>query len=397
MSSRWHKALSRYLRDHAWRPAPEAVSSLHPFAAAAVLPLRGERLRRLRERLTEAARADCLLIAVVNGQAQESAHFAAANAECMAFAERHAVERLALARPGQSALRCLHLRDEEGREAWVVDARGRTPGGVGSARRIGTDCGVSLYGAAKLKSPWLRWMDADGRYPLSYFRDAGVSECVARYAPFCHFARPDNAEPLRRAAAVYDAWLRYEWAALTAVGAAGAYPAIGSLLQCHAGAYAAVRGCPERPAGEDFHLLCKLEKLGPIAFAGGQAVQLEARTVVRAPWGTAVGVRAEASASGVRRRWTHPQAFLALRELLSASAPDVLEAPTRAAWAALRPPGAWASPQNAVWFDALKQRRFLNQLSRALPELRAELAVEAASLQLGPRFEAAWRAVAPPA
>ncbi len=334
------KAHARYLRDYAWRLGPGAAANpawpeTDGPRCIAVLPLRGETPDALSARLVEVAAGQALLIVVVNAPQAEQPHFAAHNAACIAAANASKVSPVfpverahnsaGYRAPGAGAVHAWWARNPTTGQPWLCcDARGALAAGVGSARRLGTDLALALRAHWADVSPYVRWMDADGGYPAAYFQDAprGATD-AARFARFRHLAPEDGHAdaPLAEATATYDAWLRYEWAALSAVGAAGAYPPIASLLHIHAGAYAAVRGVPERHAGEDFHLLAKLSKVGPIAGPLEVTVNLAARTEVRAPVGTAAGLTALLAGTSLAARFTHPEAFLALGRILSATRP----------------------------------------------------------------------------
>jgi hypothetical protein len=92
------------------------------------------------------------------------------------------------------------------------------------------------------------------------------------------------------------------------------------LIAVHAQAYAAVRGFPKRAAGEDFYLLNKLAKIGPVVTLSGEPVQIRGRLSERVPFGTGASlqkicVQLEA---GQPYRVYAPQVFEALRIWLDA-------------------------------------------------------------------------------
>ena len=53
------------------------------------------------------------------------------------------------------------------------------------------------------------------------------------------------------------------------------------------------RGFPRRKAGEDFHLLAKLAKLGPVRALRGEPILLSGRVSTRVPFGTGAGIGKE--------------------------------------------------------------------------------------------------------
>jgi hypothetical protein len=106
--------------------------------------------------------------------------------------------------------------------------------------------------------------------------------------PFLH----EGEDPaLHRAMAFYEIELRYLVAGLRAAKSRYAYHAIGSTLAVRADSYAAVRGFPNRQAGEDFHLLDKLAKTGVIAQPPADPVVLSCRASDRVPFGTGPALR----------------------------------------------------------------------------------------------------------
>jgi hypothetical protein len=162
--------------------------------------------------------------------------------------------------------------------------------GVGLARRIGCDVALALYARGNIASPWLYNTDADASLAPDYFtRELGVPAGVsARVFGFWHARGAD--EQIERATAIYEIRLRYYVLELARAGSPFAFHAIGSTLALSAPAYAAVRGFPNRLAGEDFYLLNKLAKVGPLWRDRARAVELEARASSRTAFGTGVEV-----------------------------------------------------------------------------------------------------------
>ena len=67
-----------------------------------------------------------------------------------------------------------------------------------------------------------------------------------------------------QATVMYEISLRYYVLGLAAARSSYAYQSIGSTLCVDAPAYLSVRGFPKRAVGEDFYLLDKLAKVGPL-------------------------------------------------------------------------------------------------------------------------------------
>ena len=91
-----------------------------------------------------------------------------------------------------------------------------------------------------------------------------------------------------------------------------------------------MRGFPKRAGAEDFYLLNKLAKLGPIARLSGSCIALLSRRSSRVPFGTGPAVDAILSAAQPRETalFYHPRCFEALRALL-AGLPELAQAPER--------------------------------------------------------------------
>jgi hypothetical protein len=75
-------------------------------------------------------------------------------------------------------------------------------------------------------------------------------------------------------------------------------------------AYASVRGFPKREAAEDFYLLNKIAKIGPVIRLRHSAVRLRARTSARTPFGT--GAAVVRALAGEPPRFHSPEAYAAL-------------------------------------------------------------------------------------
>ena len=97
------------------------------------------------------------------------------------------------------------------------------------------------------------------------------SEASAVSLPFTHRATEDPA--LSHATLIYELTMHHYVLHLQAIGSPYAFHTLGSSCVIHSHAYAAVRGMPLRNAAEDFYLLNKLAKVGPVHCARGAGVQ----------------------------------------------------------------------------------------------------------------------------
>jgi hypothetical protein len=164
-------------------------------------------------------------------------------------------------------------------------------GGVGHARKIGSDFALRLWAGGKLGSPWIHMTDADATLPKDYFGAAAPGDAVAMTYRFAHGESGD--ELLSDAHALYEISLRHYVLGLRRVGSPYAFHSIGSCVAVHGDALATVRGVPKRQAGEDFYLLDKLAKVGRIAMPlpdQGEPIVLTPRRSNRAPFGTGPAV-----------------------------------------------------------------------------------------------------------
>lgn len=218
-------------------------------------------------------------------------------------------------------------------DLWVLDAW--SPGrefsakrGVGLARKMLLDQACALAALGCFTGRFLRSLDADACVPHDYFSKTSSKQAlnhalhgeagdpVALNFPFQHLA--DHGD---RAMAFYDAYLRYYAGGLRWAGSPYGMTTLGSCLAVTPVAYAQVRGVPaKREAGEDFYLLTKLAKLGPVHEAGCQPIQLSARRSNRVPFGTGPALLALDQQQDSGLAVEQPECFRSLRAWLSAHA-----------------------------------------------------------------------------
>jgi hypothetical protein len=391
---------AQYFARYAEPEARLAAQMSDAYSACLVVPVCGEAPSLLDGFLPALERAPgrVLLVLVVN--ATESA-----NAETHA-SNRRLLAALAVRFPEQRLVAEVGVRTQAvlGRAAscdllWLDRAK---PGvylpereGVGSARKIGGDFAAALWAQGQIACPLIASSDADVSLPSDYFAtlasappEAGRS--AAWLWPFQHEAGGDAR--IDDATVLYEISLRYYVLGLAMARSSYAYQSIGSTLCVDARAYLSVRGFPKRAAGEDFYMLDKLAKVGPLRRITASPVRIRARASDRVPFGTGRRTQeiAEESAAGSEFLLYSPQAFRALSAVLAgldefaASAepgalPRVLEerAPELAAAArrVLDRLGAFAALDSAAtqaplgpvlrrrvhtWFDALRTLRFIH-------------------------------------
>lgn len=325
--------VAKYLASYASREAglaPAVGRALEraqepPYEHVCVVPALGES-ERLIDGLAPAMQQErALCVLVVNARDAVEAWVHTRNQELIAALRHRArhVEDIAEGPPmwlcrGVVAEATDALIDvlviDRARSGWRLPAKE----GVGLARRIGCDMALALHRDGWIRSRWIHTTDADAILPARYFAAARQTpgSSVALTYPFWHQAEGD----LGAALGLYEISLRYYVLGLRWAGSPYAFHTIGSTLAVDAGAYAAVRGVPRRMAAEDFYLLTKLAKLGPVTRPDVAPIRLRQRKAVRVPFGTAPATAriAEKLARGQAFTMYHPHSFTALRCWLQA-------------------------------------------------------------------------------
>jgi hypothetical protein len=270
------RAVDRYLSRHALAEHKIAAEIPGKYEHVVVVPAcREPDLSLCFQAIDAASRASqTLVIGVVN--AQESA-----------TAETHRTNAAALAHFG-CAGRAFSLTSLSARCDLLIINRAeagrflRPKRGVGTARRIGADIALKLWEGDGLRSDWIHSTDADARVPLDYFQSPKAG--VGRVIPFRH-------DTSRTALLLYEVGLRLYALGLASAASPYAFQTVGSALAFRCEAYAQVGGFPQREAGEDFYLLNKLAKVGPILRSAGDPITLVDRDSDRVPFGTGPGAR----------------------------------------------------------------------------------------------------------
>ena len=195
--------------------------------------------------------------------------------------------------------------------------------GVGLARKLAGDIAVALHEKGCIRSRWLHSTDADAVLPPDYFSLAEQlpPDSVAIVHPFAHHQAMDLHREERApdlAMNLYELRLHYYVLGLHRAASPYAFHTLGSCLSVDVEAYQQVRGFPRRSAAEDFYLLNKVAKLGPVA-TGHAQITLEARLSDRVPFGTGPAVQALAHSeeAATAPLFYHPECFCALACLLS--------------------------------------------------------------------------------
>jgi hypothetical protein len=411
---------AQYFARYAEPEAKLAPGVSESYSACLVVPVHGEAASLLAgfEAALAAAPGRVLLILVVNAAQSANAETHACNRRLLDALERRFPERRALIQPdcrtrgelAQAANHDLLWLDRASLGAQLPERVG-----VGGARKIGADLAAALWAQGRISCPLLASSDADVTLPSDYFatltRAAAQGPRSAAWLwPFQHEAGGDSS--IDRATVLYEISLRYYVLGLAAAGSPYAYQSIGSTLCVDAPAYLSVRGFPKRAAGEDFYLLDKLAKVGPLRRVVTTPMRIRARASDRVPFGTGRRTQeiAAESAAGQDLLIYSPRAFQALGALLAGlddfatsadvcavqralrsrvpeladSASQVLERlgvfAALASAATRAPAGRVLRRRVHTWFDALRTLRFIHGMRDAcLPSVPWRLALASAA------------------
>lgn len=334
--------VTRYLQRHAdpsvgafLQHLGAAEVTLGVYQSAVIVPVFAEesaQFLRLFTRLI-AAQAPRLLICVVNersdassAQAEQNRQFVrdllqvATHVRCIQ--ERHAY-LLGGLWPQLPGLDVLLLDITHGPFALVEKE------GVGRARKIAADVALALHVAGRLSSRFVGSSDADAQLPVNYFEFLERShDAAALVFPFEHHAPVGTAPRLVEGMAQVEATFRYYVLGLSFAGSPYGYHSLGSAMGFSLPHYAAVRGFPNRQAGEDFYLLSKLAQLGPVARIDNTPIMITTRLSARIPFGTGPRLEQWLKDANTTNGQNHkhgqvhristwdPDLFVALRELL---------------------------------------------------------------------------------
>ncbi|MEZ5572113.1 MAG: hypothetical protein R3E64_08825 [Halioglobus sp.] len=321
-------ARERYLQRHIEAGLPAYSFSAPHWHNVLVLPAYRE-APDLLQRLTAvpAGSGTTLLILVLNRP--DSDPDPLANALLRTALDKHSANLVA--RSGVPVLRLnthtdLYLLDME-------TLYGPNPAncGVGLARKAGCDLALLWMNAGGISGKWLCSTDADATLPADYFHrleDVATSAAAAVF-PFRHTPAGDSV--CDHATALYELRLHHYVLGLEYARSPYAYHTLGSALAITASAYAQVRGFPKRAGAEDFYVLNKLAKVGPIARLQGRSIELQSRRSARVPFGTGPAVDSIMTNTQIddAALFYHPVCYQALRAVL-AVIPALAQSPVTA-------------------------------------------------------------------
>ncbi|CAA0111259.1 Uncharacterised protein [Halioglobus japonicus] len=309
-------ALRRYLHRHTEQGLPAHIFAQPYWHQVLVVPTYRESPALL-EQLTRIPSSEGITLVILVLNRPDSDHDTLANA---ALRDALAQSDLPRATRGPVSVHCLNTKTD----LYLYDLeklRGPTPRaqGVGLARKIGCDLALQWRSAGGISGQWLCSTDADALLPQTYFAQLAQAtpKAAAAVFPFRHIASADEA--CNTATALYELRLHHYVLGLEYAGSPYAFHTLGSSLAIPFSAYAHVHGFPKRAGAEDFYLLNKLAKLGPVARLQGPCIELQSRVSARVPFGTGPAVAALTAAAQPldSALFYHPQSFAALAALLA--------------------------------------------------------------------------------
>ena len=311
-------AWQRYLQRHIETHLPPAPNIQTPWQQVLVIPAYRESAALLTRLLQLPQGSGRTLVILVLNQPETERNPAVNNAL------RTALEALPVATVEPHLAGLYTLNGHANLYVYDMEKLGRPlpiSQGVGLARKTGCDIAIKWMSAGAIVGEWIHNTDADATLPTDYFLRLthAHEQAIAAVYPFTHVAGSDPS--CDEATALYELRLHHYVLGLEYADSPYAYHTLGSCVAVKARAYTQVRGFPKRAGGEDFYLLNKLVKLGPLVKLRGKCIELRSRHSTRVPFGTGPAV---AKIAGATRPLTaplfyHPACFATLRALLRAA------------------------------------------------------------------------------
>jgi hypothetical protein len=191
-------------------------------------------------------------------------------------------------------------------------------GGVGLARKLGMDAGLTVMDYQNPTDGRLLCLDADSPVANNYLSTVRrFYETHDSEAAVVSYAHPLPDDPFHRDAICgYEIFLRYYVLGLSYAKSPYAFHTIGSTMTCTVKGYVAVRGMNRREAGEDFYFLNKLAKYSPVGKITATQVYPSARLSSRVPFGTGQRMNEWIKGEDRPNYFYDPRVFLILKKWL---------------------------------------------------------------------------------
>lgn len=305
-------ALKRYVERHIEPGLPNAPQGLNHWQHVLVIPAYDESPELLRALSRWHGSGGILLILVLNRP--DSDPDITRNNALRDAIKRHPPAHQSLAH----GLPLYRLSDSVDCFCYDMESiNGPSPAaqGVGLARKIGCDIALLWQHQGAISSDWICCSDADAVLPKDYFsRLDQAANSGAAVFPFAH--RPGISKDISEATALYELRLHHYVLGLNYAQSPYAYHTLGSCIAVKRQHYARVRGYPKRSGGEDFYLLNKLSKVGPISRLDGECIAIASRRSHRVPFGTGPAIEKIIDEND-HRIFYHPECFESLRAFLA--------------------------------------------------------------------------------
>ena len=306
-------ALARYLERHIEPKLPDSPGELERWQSVLVIPAYDEHPELL-ERLSKLENSGAVLVILVLNRPDSDLDTRVNSAL------RDSVNRL----PKIAERRTTISRLSHSVDLFLYDLEqrcGSSPAaqGVGLARKVGCDIALLWQSQGAISGEWIHCSDADALLPPDYFFRTENLAAAATAVVYPFFHARGKTDAITRATALYELRLHYYVLGLRYAGSPYAYHTMGSCIAFKSQSYAQVRGYPKRSGGEDFYLLNKLAKTGPVISLTGQCIALQSRASSRVPFGTgpATGKIIRDQLGQNSLLFYHPVCFEALRVFLS--------------------------------------------------------------------------------
>lgn len=301
------KRTEQYLKSYAESEVSLSDSIQGTWAHSLVVPVcdEGDNVLDLLESVEQCqVMGRILVVLVINGRVNAQQEVHQRNAACAG--------KISAKYPLNGRIYSGHQIDIVIIDRFTEPCRLRPKEGVGLARKIGCDLIVALHHRGQFVGRWIGSTDADALLPKSYFSTLEASHYTALTFPFKHLADAGFEDAM----ALYELSLHHYVLGLEWAGSPYAFHTIGSTIAISVVSYITTRGFPKRLAGEDFYLLNKVAKLGPIYRSAGLPITLQGRPSTRVPFGTGpalLKIRASDSFT-----MFDPEIFEMLRRVLAA-------------------------------------------------------------------------------
>lgn len=191
-------------------------------------------------------------------------------------------------------------------------------GGVGFARKIGLDLGLTRLDYESSKKKILVCLDADCEVESNYLESiielVNEKNIAAGYVEYEHPLPEDDEE--KTAIIIYEIFLRYYVLGLKYSGSFFAFDTIGSTMICDYESYIKIGGMNKKKAAEDFYFMEKLAKITNVQKISSTKIYPSPRRSWRVPFGTGQRINRYFSYTHNEFLLLDPNCFVVLKQWL---------------------------------------------------------------------------------